>query len=231
MRFPLLGVALASALLLSGCAATATATPTPDVVDAEVDWDAAFGAFVDEHGERPAPVPYTDAAVETARLAASTDRAWEGVLASHPDAVPPQTAFVHWSTAEDHLDLESDVNRCLVEAGARLSVGADSEGNPSGVEMSYPPDAYEEVFACTSSAYPDRPLDGSAGGGWLWDFASEFLIACLEAHGAQQDPLPSRDEQIASVYEQGYGWVPRFPDSADVGPDVDVYTACHGDAM
>jgi hypothetical protein len=234
MRLSLLGVAAALAVALVGCASpVAVVTPDPES-QAEVDWDARFAEFVTEHGERPEPTPYVDAQVESARLAEATERAWEGVVASYPTAERPEAPFVHWATDADHLDLESDVNRCLTAAGAKLSTGTDADGEPVAVEYSAAPDATTAtaLFACQFLAYPLRPLDGSAGAGWLWDFADAFLVPCLEAHGATQDPLPTRDEQIAAVFSQGYGWIPHFPESsADVGPDADVYAACHGDEL
>jgi hypothetical protein len=235
MRLSPVIVAAVVLVALSGCAASApTGTSTPEPVADEVDWEAEFAQFIGAHGERPLPVAFEDPEVESARLRAAADRAWEGVLASHATAVRPEVPFVHWTTRAEHFDLESDVNRCLTEAGARLSLGTDAEGDASGLEASYPagPTAATAVFACQFLAYPDQPLDGSAGAGWLWDFAAEFLVPCLEAHGAAQDPLPTREDEVAAVFEKGYGWVPRFPDSAiDVGPDTEVFAACHGEAL
>lgn len=226
-------------MALSGCAASAPAvesspesSPAPAV--AEVDWESAYAEFVGEYGERPLPVPYEDAEVEGARLRAAADRAWEGVVASYPTAVRPDVAFVHWTARAEHFDLESDINRCLTAAGARLSLGASAEGHPNGLDATYPmgPTAATAVYACQFLAYPDQPLDASAGASWLWDYATEFLVPCLEAHGASQDPLPTREEQVAAVFEKGYGWVPHLPESAsDVGPDKGAYAACHADAL
>jgi hypothetical protein len=239
MRSSLVVGACALAVVLSGCAA---AQPAPEVTSEppvegsaeQVDWEAEYGDFIAEFGERPAPVPFEDPAIESARLAAAADRGWENVLASYPTAVRPKVPFVHWTSADEHFDLDSDLNRCLTDAGAHLSHGANSAGKPSGIEASYPPDTATAVavYACQWLAYPDRPLDGTVSGGWLWDFASVFLVRCLEAHGAPQDPLPTREEHVAAVFDRGYGWVPRFPESTtDVGPDLEVFTTCHGEAV
>lgn len=222
-------------LALVGCATPPSgSTSSSPENQVDVDWDARFAEFVAEHGERPDAEPYADAQIEQARHAAAADRAWQGVLASYAKAERPDTAFVHWTADADHFDVESDVNRCLTDAGVELSAGEDVDGNPTAVGFSYAPNptTATAVFACEYLAYPDRPLDGSAGAGWLWDFADQFLVPCLEAHGAAQDPLPSRDDQVALVFEQGYGWVPHFPESpVDVGPVREVYAACHGDAL
>ncbi|PZQ88965.1 MAG: hypothetical protein DI534_09265 [Leifsonia xyli] len=235
MRFLLIAAAVGGLVVLGGCTPTSASAPTPDApAAAAVDWDARFTEFVAENGERPAAVPFADPQVEAERLAANQDRDWQGVVASYPDAVRPDVAFAHWTSDDERRDLGSDLNRCLVEAGAELAQGTDAEGRPSGVEYSFPPtqEATVAVYACRSLAYPMRPLDGSGAGGWLWDLASEVLVPCLEAHGIPQAALPTREEQVASVYERGFGWVPDFGQSAtDVGPDSDAYSACHGELL
>lgn len=234
MRFPL-GVLAAGALLaLAGCTASpAPASDSADPVPA-VDWDARFAEFVAEHGDRPPAVPFADPQVEAERLAAAQDRDWQGVVASYPAAERPAVAFVHWTAPDESIDLDSDLNRCFAAAGGDGRQGADADGRPSGIEYSFPAtqEAAVAAFACRSLAYPLRPLDGSAGGAWLWELASEVLVPCLEAHGLPQAALPTREEQVASVYEKGYGWVPDFGQApGDGGPDSDAYASCHGDLI
>ena len=233
------GAALAGALavVLSGCSSP-VAEPDDVVVSAEpvsdaVDWNAEYAAFIAEFGERPPSIPAPDADA-IAMAAADAERGWAAVLSSFPNAVRPGTAFVHWTTKEDEFDEASDRLTCIVDAGAVLeeATSVDGEVVTRGWSHDQNLDTMLAIYSCQYLAYPVHPTIAPGRAEWRWHLADEFTVRCLEAHDVEQPPLPSLDRYLADLESQGYTWFERWPDSeTDVGPQADIYDACHGGAI
>ncbi|WP_157802216.1 hypothetical protein [Diaminobutyricimonas aerilata] len=212
--------------LLAGCA---TAPPGDDAPAAEppTDWAAARVQFAAEHPVPPQPPAYTE---EEARAAAArrADEFWtQQVLPAHPDAVRPEGGFIAWLDEED-VSATSPYATCLQERGMRVTVGETAPGEKAGYSYSGLPSTESDVahFYCGQVAYPMRPHPRETPEqlAYMYDYLTEFLVPCLEAHGHEQQPAIDRDRFIAEWPRQG--WYPASEMTGDPEKDADIAAIC-----
>ncbi|WP_136707019.1 hypothetical protein [Agromyces sp. H66] len=205
-----LALPVASVFVLTACttspsgeAAAAPTDPTPAVVSIEMPDLAPY--------PEPDP-PLTEAESETRRLE-DADLLWQGVLASHPNAVRPEVAFEGHVTDENRIEV---LRACYEAAGLQIDEGRTS-GNPDG-----PPDAIgwsgsgeADVvagYAC-AVAHPTKitnPGPNDAELEWIYDYLTDFYAPCLEANGIEVPESPGRDNWVETW--PGYVWFPSAGD-------------------
>ena len=219
MRLKLVTMAAVVALAIGGCSSQLAPEPP------ESPSPSAYPDIVAEALKVLGPVPTAaplSAEQEDAARVAAVESAWQAVLRQFPDAQRPAVDFEHYADDDEFIDQQI---ACLRDLGITVDVGTTSDGQVGGYSMN-PASGEEEAamighWSC-EVRYPQHPRPPATPEqlGYLYDYFTQFVVPCLEAHGQPQTVPLTRVEFIANWPNQNW-----FPSSNQGVPDGEATDA------
>ncbi len=205
-------------------------------------------AFVESFGERALPKGASDAAIRICAnsslgdvaqwvhygggrtaLVADVESSWASPFARYSDAQRPTTEFEQYVAAPDRW---RSVLTCVNELGIyRVDYLKDQNGEHVGFDLrtTTADEMHQNVarWGC-DVRFPQRPFAPLTveQRGYLYDYQTQFVIPCIEAHGAHATTPPSKDDFVSTWPNQE--WWPSAARS-ETGIDYDaIDDACPG---
>lgn len=206
-------------LAISGC--TAESAPPPSESPSPDTSTDIVAEALNVLGPVPTAPPLSPEEEERARIAA-VESGWDSVRAQYPDAQRPSVEFEHYSEHEEYLRGQID---CLRDLGLKVDLAHDADGAVNGFSLDFGEDDGQNASIGSWSCqvrYPQHPRPPATPEqlGYLYDYFTQFVVPCLEAHGQPQAVPLTRAEFIARWPDQGW-----FPSSNRDAPDGEATDA------